>query len=115
MKRCNSKSTLITAGITHVAVLAILLSTSFSTRGERLPLKAYTTADGLAHNVINKIVRDSRGFRARENSRMTAFIRIRFGIKHTRNHPMKIVKQLFGFGFGLLASPPKPHINQRLN
>jgi len=28
---------------------------------------------------------------------------------------MKIVKQLFGFGFVLLASPPKPHINQRLN
>src|SRR5712692_9428080 len=31
-------------------------------QAERLPLKAYTTADGLAHNVINKIVRDSRGF-----------------------------------------------------
>src|SRR5689334_16514231 len=29
---------------------------------ERLPIKTYTTADGLAHNVINKIVRDSRGF-----------------------------------------------------
>jgi ligand-binding sensor domain-containing protein/two-component sensor histidine kinase len=29
---------------------------------ERLPLKTYTTADGLAHNEINKIVRDSRGF-----------------------------------------------------
>src|SRR5437762_6029394 len=62
MRRCNSKSILITARMTLVAVLAILLSTSFSTRGERLPLKAYTTADGLAHNVINKIVRDSRGF-----------------------------------------------------
>jgi ligand-binding sensor domain-containing protein/two-component sensor histidine kinase len=31
-------------------------------RGERLPLKAYTTANGLASNVVNKIVRDSRGF-----------------------------------------------------
>ncbi|MGI9068193.1 MAG: ligand-binding sensor domain-containing protein, partial [Pyrinomonadaceae bacterium] len=29
---------------------------------ERLPIKAYTVADGLAHNEINKIVRDSRGF-----------------------------------------------------
>src|SRR5207244_3307444 len=29
---------------------------------ERLPLKTYTTADGLPHNVINRIVRDSRGF-----------------------------------------------------
>ena len=31
-------------------------------RSERLPLRAYTPADGLAHNVVNKIVRDSRGF-----------------------------------------------------
>src|SRR5205809_3078028 len=31
-------------------------------RAEHLPLKAYTVADGLPNNVINKIVRDSRGF-----------------------------------------------------
>jgi signal transduction histidine kinase/ligand-binding sensor domain-containing protein len=31
-------------------------------RAERPPLKAYTTADGLAHDSVNKIVRDSRGF-----------------------------------------------------
>jgi ligand-binding sensor domain-containing protein len=29
---------------------------------QRLPLKPYTVADGLPNNVINKIVRDSRGF-----------------------------------------------------
>jgi ligand-binding sensor domain-containing protein/two-component sensor histidine kinase len=29
---------------------------------ERLPLKSYTTADGLAHNNVQRIVRDSRGF-----------------------------------------------------
>jgi len=29
---------------------------------ERLPIKTYTTADGLAHNTINRIVRDSRGY-----------------------------------------------------
>src|SRR5713101_7701637 len=29
---------------------------------ERLPLKFYTTTDGLPHNEINRIVRDSRGF-----------------------------------------------------
>ncbi len=29
---------------------------------ERLPIKTYTVADGLAHNEINKIARDSRGF-----------------------------------------------------
>src|SRR5205809_4233195 len=31
-------------------------------RAEHLPLKPYTVADGLPNNVINKIVRDSRGF-----------------------------------------------------
>lgn len=31
-------------------------------RAERLPVRSYTTADGLANNVINCIRRDSRGF-----------------------------------------------------
>src|SRR5260370_12114948 len=44
-----------------VVLLAIALLSSVA-RAERLPLKAYTVADGLAHNEINKIVRDSRGF-----------------------------------------------------
>src|SRR5262245_60465096 len=43
-----------------LAVL-VLLSPSMA-EGERLPIRAYTTADGLAHNAVNKIVRDSRGF-----------------------------------------------------
>jgi ligand-binding sensor domain-containing protein len=32
------------------------------TSAERLPIKNYTTADGLAHNIVNRIRRDSRGF-----------------------------------------------------
>jgi ligand-binding sensor domain-containing protein len=40
----------------------LMLVLCFSAKAERLPLKAYTTADGMPHNVINKIVRDSRGF-----------------------------------------------------
>jgi streptogramin lyase len=40
----------------------LVLSACLSARAERLPLKAYTVADGLPNNVINKIVRDSRGF-----------------------------------------------------
>src|SRR5713226_5402183 len=44
-----------------VVLLAIALL-SLVARAERLPLKTYTVADGLAHNQINKIVRDSRGF-----------------------------------------------------
>ena len=30
--------------------------------GEKLPIRAYTTADGLPHNTVMRIVRDSRGF-----------------------------------------------------
>jgi ligand-binding sensor domain-containing protein len=40
----------------------LLLALSLSAAAERLPLKSYTTTDGLAHNIVNKIVRDSRGF-----------------------------------------------------
>src|SRR5436853_2251586 len=43
-------------------LMALLLVQCFGVRAERLPLKAFTTADGLPHNMINKIVRDSRGF-----------------------------------------------------
>src|SRR5215510_8132674 len=43
-------------------LLLVLLALSNLTRAERLPIKTYTTVDGLAHNNINKIVRDSRGF-----------------------------------------------------
>ena len=43
-------------------VLVVLLLAWVTAGAERLPIKTYTTTDGLAHNVINKIVRDSRGF-----------------------------------------------------
>src|SRR5262245_53065188 len=40
----------------------VLLIVANPTQAERLPIKTYTTIDGLAYNTINKIVRDSRGF-----------------------------------------------------
>ena len=40
----------------------LLVFTPGAAQAERLPLRPYTVADGLAHNEINKIVRDSRGF-----------------------------------------------------
>ena len=40
----------------------LLLCFSQLTHAERLPIKSYSVADGLSHNAINKIVRDSRGF-----------------------------------------------------
>src|SRR5437588_6767948 len=45
-----------------VCCAGFCLSGSQPALGERLPLKPYTVAAGLPNNVINKIVRDSRGF-----------------------------------------------------
>src|SRR5215813_4634520 len=45
-----------------VRAIALMLVLSSAGWGERLPVKAYTTADGLAQNAVNRIVRDSRGF-----------------------------------------------------
>ena len=43
--------------------LAVLLLIAWpGVQAERLPLRIYTTADGLAHNAVHRIVRDSRGF-----------------------------------------------------
>src|SRR6267378_3011849 len=60
------------------------------TQAARLPLKAYTTADGLAHNKINKIVRDRRGFlwfcTAEGLSRFDGYTFTNFGIEHGLPH-----------------------------
>jgi signal transduction histidine kinase/ligand-binding sensor domain-containing protein len=40
----------------------VSLTLALSTRAERPPYKAYTTAEGLAHDSVNKIYCDSRGF-----------------------------------------------------
>src|ERR1700730_3627194 len=41
---------------------ALLITFSQLTRAGRLPIKTYTTADGLARDQVNRIVRDSHGF-----------------------------------------------------
>src|SRR3989442_8290018 len=46
----------------RILLLPFLLLLPAFAHAERLPLKPYTVADGLPHNEINKIVRDSRGF-----------------------------------------------------
>jgi len=43
-------------------LLALLLASAFLCHAEKLPLKIYTAAEGLAHNSVNRIVRDSRGY-----------------------------------------------------
>ena len=46
---------LILAGILTAAMAS-------SARGEKIPIRTYTTADGLPHNTVMRIVRDSHGF-----------------------------------------------------
>jgi ligand-binding sensor domain-containing protein/two-component sensor histidine kinase len=41
---------------------ALIYAACLDLGAERLPIKIYTTADGLAHNDVNRIVKDSRGF-----------------------------------------------------
>jgi len=45
-----------------VLCLVVVPLAAASVHAERLPIRTYTTADGLAHNEIHRIVRDSRGF-----------------------------------------------------
>ena len=45
-----------------VWVTALIYASCLDLGAERLPIKIYTTADGLAHNDVNRIVKDSRGF-----------------------------------------------------
>ena len=45
-----------------VSAIAVFLVLASLSGAEQLPIKTYTTADGLAHNVVNRVKRDSRGF-----------------------------------------------------
>src|SRR5882724_339475 len=45
-----------------IRTLGLLIAVSSGAAAEHLPIKTYTTADGLAQNAVNRIVRDSRGF-----------------------------------------------------
>jgi len=43
-------------------LLGALFAFAIALHAEQLPLQTYTTAEGLPHNEINRIVKDSRGF-----------------------------------------------------
>src|SRR5262245_42955789 len=60
VKRWYTKNTKL--AVHFVCWLMLLLLLAMSAPAEQLPVKIYTTADGLAHNHINRIFRDSRGF-----------------------------------------------------
>jgi len=43
-------------------IAGLLLGAASASRAEQLPIKTYTSADGLVRDQINRIVRESRGF-----------------------------------------------------
>jgi len=45
-----------------ICAAAFLFFAAVSVRAEIIPFKSYTTSEGLAHDRVNRIVRDSRGF-----------------------------------------------------
>ena len=49
-------------GLSQSLLLILLPMVSIGALAERLPIKAYTTADGLPHNTVMRIVRDSHDF-----------------------------------------------------
>lgn len=57
--RCNTKKAV--AGLL-LRAFGLLVCGSYVAVAERLPVRLYTTADGLAQNAVNRIARDSRGF-----------------------------------------------------
>ena len=79
------------AGCLRLISLFLLMLLFSTVHGERLPLKPYTVADGLAHDEINKIVRDSRGFlwfcTADGLSRFDGYTFTNFGTAQGLPHP----------------------------
>jgi len=75
-----------------ILVVLLLLVANREGKAERLPLRAYTTVDGLPHNVVNKIVRDSRGFlwfcTNDGLSRFDGYEFLNFGVEQGLPHPV---------------------------
>ena len=64
---------------------ALLLAGGVGLQAQRLPVRSYTTADGLLHNTVNRIVKDSRGllwFCTNEGlSRFDGYAFVNFGVE----------------------------------
>jgi ligand-binding sensor domain-containing protein/signal transduction histidine kinase len=58
----SAESGQIGSAIRIALLLAVLIALSGAAMAERLPIKSYTTADGLPHNRVKRIVQDSHGF-----------------------------------------------------
>src|SRR2546425_12382464 len=81
------------AGLLNMRILLLIPFLLFPcyVNAERLPIKPYTVADGLPNNVINKIVRDSRGFlwfcTAEGLSRFDGYSFTKYGTAEGLPHP----------------------------
>jgi signal transduction histidine kinase/streptogramin lyase len=75
----------------RIILLFLIVFLPTLSRAERLPIKTFTVADGLAHNEINKIVRDSRGFlwfcTADGLSRFDGYVFTNYGTAQGLPHP----------------------------
>src|ERR1700685_3445397 len=74
----------------RMRALALLLLAG-SAIAQRLPLKSFTVADGLAHDAVNKIYRDSRGLlwfcTAEGLPRFDGYSFVTFGVNQGLPHP----------------------------
>ncbi|MCI0490249.1 MAG: histidine kinase [Blastocatellia bacterium] len=90
MKMGDWKST--PTGLCALLSVLLLLASPTEVRSERLPIKVYTTADGLGHHFVNRIFPDSRGFLwfcTQEGlSRFDGREIITYGVEQGLPHPM---------------------------
>lgn len=79
-----------------VCLLGLLLGAIAVVRAERLPIKTYTIADGLARDNVLRIVRDSKGFlwfcTAEGLSRFDGYRFTNYGVEH--GLPSRLVNDL---------------------
>ncbi|HZM90385.1 MAG TPA: two-component regulator propeller domain-containing protein [Blastocatellia bacterium] len=72
----------------HTFLVLVLLLTTLCPNAvaERLPIKSYTVADGLAHDRVRRIIRDSRGFlwicTVEGLSRFDGYRFVNYGVEH---------------------------------
>jgi len=74
------------AALVMAVWLSLVLLSPPRIEAERLPIKAYTIADGLAHDRVRNIIRDSRGFlwicTAEGLSRFDGYRFVNYGLEH---------------------------------
>ena len=122
------QSTQVNAGAKTVAALclalALLLGAS-SVRAQQLPVRTYTTADGLPRDLVLRIVRDSHGFlwfcTGDGLSRFNGYEFTTYGVEHGLPHPFinhlletrRGVYWVATNGGGVARFNPSPLANQR--